>query len=220
MIKENKQACAPLRLRVILPALAAILLLAAAVCLLHWENAVSVRGEAKMSDYVLLEAMAETLDLPTMYGRERIHALYQDGDRTFALHLSDPWADGGVMHIEGALLRLDQTVGEVNVRVGLIPQRLEEATPAQTKQEVILLNTQMVRRSDYAQLYGHDDHCGFKATVETDRLLGEGWQYCIALADETDGAKNLIETDLTVTPIEGGLAFARVHAPESEAQHD
>ena len=219
MKKHAGGAYAPLRLRVILPALAAILLLAAAVCLLHWENAVSLRGEAKLSDYAWLETTGETLNLPTQYGRERLHALYQDGDRAFALHLSDPWQDGGVMHIEGTLLRLNQTVGEVNVRVGLIAQRLEAGVPAQTQQEAILLNTQMVRREGHARLYGDDDHCGFKATVETARLPGEGWQYRVVLADETDGAKNLIETDMTITPIEGGLAFARVKAPESEEAH-
>lgn len=195
--KQNKQACAPLRLRVILPTLAAIVLLGAAVCLLHWENAVSLRGEAKISEYAMVNAEDENL----------------------ILILHEPWQEEGVMHISGALLRPGQNVGGVNVRVALLPQKLEAGQPAQMDDAVILLNTQMVRRQDYAAEYDADDHCGFHAAADVKRLWGDGYQYRVALADETGVAKNLIETDMTVTPIEGGLAFARVHAPESEEAH-
>lgn len=190
--------CAPLKKRLILSALAATLLLAAAVCLLHWTNAVSLRGEANVGEYALKSAEQENL----------------------VLMLDDPYEKDGVMHLSGALLRPGREAGAVNVRVALLPQRLVEGGKTAAPDTAILLNTQMVRRQELAAGYGADDHCGFHAAVDIKRLPGEGYQYRVALADETDGEKNLIETDMTVTPIEGGLAFARVHAPESEAQHD
>ena len=48
-------------------------------------------------------------------------------------------------------LRMEQPVGAVNVRVGLLAQPLEAGTPAALPEEAILLNTQMTRRYDLAQ---------------------------------------------------------------------
>lgn len=192
----KEQSCTPLKKRVILPALAAIILLAAAVCALHRINAVSLRGTATVGDYTRTDGAAENL-VPLV---------------------EDPWKDAGIIHIRGALLRMDQAVGAVNVRVGLIPERTGEGAPAAEENEAILLNTQMVRRSDLAQAYGVDDHCGFHAAAD-EKLLERGKQYRVVLADETDGAMRMVETGMTVAPIDGGLAFMRVKEPEEEARH-
>ena len=185
------------RIGVVFCALMAILLLAFAVCALHWVNAVSLRGTAQLEDYTLTDGVAENL-VPVV---------------------DEPWMDEDVLHISGALLRLDQPVGGVNVRVGLIAQQLEEGTPAQSAEQVVLLNTQMVRRFELAQEYGYDDHCGFHAAVDTGLLQNGGVQYRVVLADETDGAKRMIATGVTAALIEGGLAFVRENSPEEEAQH-
>ena len=182
----------------IVPALLAILLLAAGVCALHGHNAVSLRGTVQVSGYSLTDGAAEGL-VPIVH---------------------DPWEDNGVLYISGALLRPGQQVGAVNVRAALLPQALIEGEPAKTQETAILLNTQMVRRTELAQQYGCDDHCGFYAAVQTDRLPEGTYQYRVMLADETDNGKRMIDTGLTVTPIEGGLAFARANPPEVEAQGD
>lgn len=183
----NKQkTCAPLKAWVILAALAAILLLAAGVCMIHWHNAVSLRGEAKVGEYAVLEKAPDNLVLIT----------------------NEPYDQDGVLHISGALLRPGAAVGVVNVRAALIG----DAAP----DTAILLNTQMVREYDLAAQYGADDHCGFHAAAQLGRLP-EG-DYRLALADETDGVKNLIETNVRVTLKAGALAAWRM--AESEAQHD
>lgn len=196
---------------VVLAALAAIVMLAAGVCALHWVNAISLRGTVMRSDYLWLETTGETLDLPAQFGRERMHALYQDEGKAYALHISDPWKDGSIIHIEGALLRLNQTVGEVNVRVGLIPEG--------NAQQIILLNTQMVRRHDYAVQHGEDDHCGFAAAVSAG-CLDDGTQYSVVLVDESDGRRKAYDAEMTVSLIDGGLAFRRGSVPQEEAQDD
>lgn len=184
---QKKTACAPLKGWVILPALAAILLLAAAVCLLHWTNAVSLRGEVDVNEYALTSAEQEGL----------------------VLILEDPYEEDGVMHVSGALLRPGQAVGGVNLLAALMAEQADQA---------ILLNTQMVRRQDYAIEYGADDHCGFHAAAQMKRLADGA--YRLMLADETDGVKRLIETGMTVTLDQGSLAFDDAEKPESEAQHD
>lgn len=191
---DGRGGCAPLKKRVILPALAAILLLALAVCALHVQNAVSLRGTVPAGEYLLTDGAAESL-VPLV---------------------EDPWMAYGVLHIRGALLRLNQPVGAVNVRVGLMAQDPETGAPA--ADEVILLNTQMVRRFGLAKTYGCDDHCGFSAAAQASRLAGGDTPYRVVLVDETDGEKRMIETDMTVTPGEDGLAFVRVHQPGEEAQ--
>ena len=50
-------------------------------------------------------------------------------------------------------------------------------------------------------------------------LEHSGVQYRVVLVDETDGAMRMVETGMTVMLIEGGLAFARVNAPEEGTQH-
>lgn len=179
---------------VVFAALLAIVLLAGAVCALHWVNAVSLRGTANLTAYTLTDGAAQNL-VPVM---------------------EDPWVDRGVLHIRGALLRLDQPVGEVKVRVGLIPERIEDGN---AQQAATLLNTQMERRYELAQEYGCDDHCGFHASVAEKYLEKGNVQYRVVLVDETDGAKRMITTGMTVTLIEGGLAFVQKNAPEEEAHH-
>ena len=76
---KQKTACAPLKMRVILPALLGILLLAAAVCVLHGINAVSPRGEAAFEDYTQLKPTGEELRLSSERVKaERAYALYED----------------------------------------------------------------------------------------------------------------------------------------------
>lgn len=184
---------------VVLLALAAILLLAAGVCALHYVNAVFPCGTVAVSGYAPTDGAAENL-VPIV---------------------EEPWADAGIIHISGALLRMDQEVGAVNVRVALIPEKIAEGEPAKEQEEAILLKTQMVRRQDMKQTYGVDDHCGFHATVKRRALKGEGWQYRVALVDETDGAKRMIETNLWIAAIDGGLAHMRRNLPEQEVEaHD
>lgn len=177
---------------VVLFSLLIITLLAAAVCALHWMNAVSLRGTTALAAYRLTDGAAENL----------------------VAMVDEPWMDEGVLHISGALLRMNQQVGEVNVRTGLIAQQLEAGAPAQPAEQVILLNTQMVRRQDLAQEYGCDDHCGFHAAVDAGKLEHDHVQYLVVLVDETCGAKRMLETGLTIKLIEGGLAYGRVNEPE------
>lgn len=176
---------APPKVWVVLAALAAIVLLAAGVCLLHWHNAVSLRGEVKVSEYAVLDEAPEDL----------------------VLIANEPYDLDGVLHISGALLRPGKKVGAVNVRAALLGDAADTA---------ILLNTQMVREYDLAAQYGADDHCGFHAAAQL-RRLPDG-DYRLVLADETDGARNLIKTNVSVT-LEGGMLTA-VRMTESEAQHD
>lgn len=175
------------KLRVILAALAAILLLAFSVCALHAVNAVSLKGTQPVGAYTLTDGAAEN----------------------WAALTDDPWQDGGVIHVTGALMRMNQPVGAVNVRAGLI---------AEGSDEVILLNTQMVRRPDLAQRYGCDDHCGYAAAVKADDLTRDT-QYRIVLTDETDGQLRMLDAGVTIVPAEGGLASARRNAPEEGERH-
>ena len=179
---------------VVFAALLLITLLAVSVCALHWVNAVSLRGVVKLADYRLTDGKEENL----------------------VAVVDDPYIQQEVLHISGALMRMNQPVGEVNVRVGLIAQRLEKGMPVQDDEEAILINTQMVRRYELAREYDCDDHCGFHAAVTTKQLIGGNVQYRVVLVDETDGAMRMVETGMTITLIEGGIAFARVNGPGEE----
>lgn len=175
--------------RVILPALAAIALLALAVCWLQWENAVSLRGSACTADYAAAESGFQAI-------------------------VEDPWEEGGVLHISGALIGAGWEAGAQSVHVGLIA----ETFGAQAADEATLLNTQMVRRADLAQQYGCDDHCGFHAAADLSRLPDTGAQYRVVLLEEADGVKTMMETGMTIAPLAGGLAFIREDGPQREAQ--
>ena len=163
--KHEGAAYAPVRGAVVLAALAAVLLLAAVVCALHWQNAVSLRGTLRLAD-------CETTD----GAREGLTPLVEEAR-----------ARGGAIYLSGALLR-EGKIGEVCVRVALIPKGAQKAT---------LLNTQMVRRYDLSDTYGCDDHCGFAASAQIKRL--SPGTYDIALIDESEGAKWLVTTACTVT---------------------
>lgn len=205
---KKEYTYAPLRWRVILPALLAVVLLAAGVCVLHGVNAVSLRGAAALDAYTQLSPAGEQLTLahgPQL--QARTYARFADGDKQFALHISDPRAERGVLHIEGILLRIDQPVGEIRMRVGLV---------AGDAQEAVLLSTQMVRRPEVS-VHGHDDHCGFSAAVRQEDL--QQGAYRVVLADETDGAKRMIDAGLTVEVRADAVGFARMDAPEGEVQH-
>ena len=101
--------------------------------------------------------------------------------------------------ISGALLRPGQNVGEVRVRVGLVP--------AERPEEIVLLNTQMVRRVLAGQALGVDDHCGFAASAAR-RLLPDG-QYAVVLVDESDGARRLIDAGVDIALSRDGLTVVR-----------
>lgn len=186
----------PPRMRAVLFALAAILLLALAVCALVVSNAIAPRGQALLSDYMQSDGTAEQLVLLT----------------------EEPWTAHGVLHIRGALLRMDQPVGAVNMRVALIP--LHPDTGAWAQQEATLLNTQMVRRFDYAAEYGCDDHCGFSAAVQISRLPTQADAFRVALLDAADGVRRLMETDVVVRRTADGLAFVRDARYGEEGQND
>ena len=108
--KHEGAAYAPVRGAVVLAALAAILLLAVAVCALHWQNAVSLRGTIRLVD-------CETTD----GAREGLTPLVEEA-RT----------RGGAIYLSGALLR-EGAVGEVRVRVALIRKGSDEATLLNTQ---------------------------------------------------------------------------------------
>lgn len=144
MAERINRTCAPVHRRTLLSGLCAILAASALVCLVHWINAVTLRGVASIADY---EEMDEG----------SIVALMED------VHMQD-----GVLYLSGALLRPKQTVGEVRVHVALLP--LERGERSGT---LIFLNTQMVRRYDLAKAYDCDDHCGFAAAAAC-RLLAPG----------------------------------------------
>jgi len=118
------------RRAVVCAALAAILLLALAVCALHRVNAVSLRGTARASDYTPLARAPLDAKLDAAFGGEAwVLRGYTDGVRGCALFMEEPEAEGGLLIIRGGLLRLDQPVGEVRVRVGLIPVAPPRALP-------------------------------------------------------------------------------------------
>ena len=187
------------RRSVALLSLAAILLLATAVCALHVVNALTLRGTARVSDYVLLARAKQ--DMAVEEGLLGVAQLpvYTDGTRSFALYLQEPAETDGMLCFSGALLRPEQTVGEVRVRVGLIPSERPE--------EIVLLNTQMVRWVLAGQELGMDDHCGFAASAAR-RLLGDG-QYAVVLVDESDGARRMIDAGMDIALSRDGLTVER-----------
>ena len=159
---------------------------------LLWLNATSLRGTVNAADYrpISLEAVA-------------------DGD-SLGLEPDIPedgiFIQGGVLHIRGALYRHDRQVGAVRMRVGLLwkPMDGEEETV------VTLLNTQMVRLEEAdAQALGVDDHCGFHAAVDPERLphQDEAGQYRVVLADDTTGC--LVDTDIVGLTLDDGLTVVR-----------
>lgn len=209
MKEKTSYTYAPLRWCVVLLGLLAVLLLAAGVCVIHGVNAVSLRGVADSAEYRQVENTGGQLVLSAAdHAQERTYMLYRDGEKNFGLHLADPWTDRGILHIEGTLLRIDQQVGEIRVRVGLLKE-----------DKVILLNTQMVRRFQYAGNNGYDDHCGFAAAAIQERLLQDEALYQVVLVDETDGEKRMIYTGMTLGLVEGRLMLDRENLAESEKTH-
>lgn len=217
-VKREKSACAPVKRGVVLGALAAIVLLAAVVCLLHGENAVSLHGTVKAGECAAVESDAGRL---ADWQGETVE-LSRAEDERFLTYVRDVHAEGGVLYISGALMRLRQEVGEVRVRVGLIAEELGGGKGTAVSEDVLLLNTQMVREGALAEQYGCDDHCGFAAAVRKSalRTATEGGQYRIVLIDGEDDIPRLFETGCRVTIDEGGFAWAVVTAPEEEAQRD
>ena len=167
---------------------------------LLWLNATSLRGTVNAADYrpISLEAVA-------------------DGD-SLGLEPDIPedgiFLKGGVLHIRGALYRHDRQVGAVRMRVGLLwkPMDGEEETV------VTLLNTQMVRLEEAdAKRLGVDDHCGFHAAVDPERLphWDEEGQYRVVLIDDTTGC--MVDTDVVgLTLPKDGLAVTRKRVSADE----
>ena len=191
---------------VVLLSLAGILLLAAMVCALHVVNALTLRGTARMSDYTPL-ARAEQNMAVEGWGDVQL-PVYTDGERSFALWLREATETDGMLCFSGALLRPEQTVGEVRVRVGLIPTERPE--------EIVLLNTQMVRWVLAGQELGMDDHCGFAASAAR-RLLGDG-QYAVVLVDESDGARRMIDAGMDIALSRDGLTVVRGDGAEEAGE--
>lgn len=167
---------------------------------LLWLNATSLRGTVNAADYrpISLEAVA-------------------DGDSLW-LEPDIPedgiFIKGGVLHIRGALYRHDQSVGAVRMRVGL----LWKPTDGEKETVVTLLNTQMVRLEEAdAKRLGVDDHCGFHAAVDLERLphWGEDGQYRVVLIDDTTGC--MVDTDVVgLTLLRDGLAVTRKRVSADE----
>lgn len=160
---------APVRGRLVLLLLAGIVLVAAVVTGVQVANAHALRGVVDAQACRLTDGAQEDL-LPV---------------------LERAWVEPEhMLHVEGALLRLDQPVGEVNVRIGLMADG-----------QVILLNTQMVRRPDYAQAYGCDDHCGASALADV-RDIGQG-TYDVVFVDVQGEETRLITTGMSLCiPVE------------------
>ena len=192
----------------VLAALAGILLLAAAVCALHVVNALTLRGTAQVGDYVPLTRAEQDMAVDEALFGAAQRSTYTDGARSFTLALTDPALEDGMLCISGALLRPGQTVGEVRVRVGLIPTERPE--------EIVLLNTQMVRRTLAGQALGMDDHCGFAASAAR-RLLPDG-QYAVVLVDESDGARRLIDAGVDIALSRDGLMVVRGDGAEEAGE--
>lgn len=118
------------------------------------------------------------------------------------------------MHIRGALYRHDRQVGAVRMRVGL----LWKPTDGEEETVVTLLNTQMVRLEEAdAERIGVDDHCGFHAAVDPERLphWGEDGQYRVVLIDDTTGC--MVDTDVVgLTLLRDGLAVTRKRVSADE----
>lgn len=180
---------------VVVIALVMIALLAAAVCVLHEENAVALRGTIRVADCeVIDEGVAHLLAGP----EAQLLELNREEDARFVTYVGWLEERGELLRISGQLLRLAEPTREVRVRVGLIPGRYDEDEGAGSalspSDEGMLLNTQMIRRNGLSQVYKHDDHCGFEAAVRLGEL-SEGTQYRVVLVEQTDAGTRLFETN-------------------------
>ena len=187
-----KRVSAPVRKSVAVVGVAFIAALALLTNSLLWLNATTLRGTVSAADYRAIPLEAVGTD--DALGLEP--NIPEDG----------VYMSGGVLHIRGALYRRDQQVGAVNLRVGLV------WTPEDGEEEdaVTLLNTQMVRLEEAdAQTLGVDDHCGFHAAVDPERLphQDEAGQYRVVLADDTTGC--LVDTDIVGLTLDDGLTVVR-----------
>ena len=151
---------APVRGRVVVPLLAAIVLIAVAVTGIQVVHAHALRGVMDVEAGRLTDGTQENL----------------------LAVLERAWIEPEhTLHVTGALLRLDQPVGEVNVRIGLMADG-----------QVTLLNTQMVRRPDYAQAYGCDDHCGASALADVRDI--EAGTYDVVFVDALEEDTRIVTT--------------------------
>ena len=197
---RNESTPAPVRRRVAAAGAALFAVLALLINGLLWLNATSLRGTVNAADYrpISLEAVADGDSL----GLEP--DIPEDG-----IFIKD-----GVLHIRGALYRHDRQVGAVRMRVGL----LWKPTDGEEETVVTLLNTQMVRLEEAdAKRIGVDDHCGFHAAVDPERLphWGEDGQYRVVLIDDTTGC--MVDTDVVgLTLLRDGLAVTRKRVSADE----
>ena len=177
--KENNNA--PIHTWTVLLALALILLLAGTVCVLHYVNAVSLYEKT----VILQQEMGDG-------SKQKLVSIVEE-----------PWEQAGVIHIMGALMRMDQRTESVNVRVALIPEYNANADTDYL--EAFVIKTQMSRRFDYAKQYGVDDHCGFHATVRRTELDAGDLKCYIVLIDETADGRRVIETGAWLVDTDEGL---------------
>ena len=112
---------------VALLSLAGILLLAAAVCALHVVNALTLRGTARVSDYTLLARAEQDMAVDEALFGAAQRSTYTDGTRSFALALTDPALEDGVLCISGALLRRPNVSVYLSVLLALIYYRTVRA---------------------------------------------------------------------------------------------
>ncbi|HIU16669.1 MAG TPA: hypothetical protein IAC49_09440 [Candidatus Ventricola intestinavium] len=158
----SPSGAAPVHARVTLLALAAVMLAAGMITQIQLVHAAALRDALDVRQCRVTDGKEEKL-LPI---------------------LEDVWIKPeGMLHMRGALLRLDQDVGAVNVRMGL----MREGT-------VIVLNTQMVRRPELARAYGCDDHCGASALART-ADIPDG-EYDVVFVDTAEDETRLITTGM------------------------
>lgn len=186
---------APVEKGVVAIAMAMIFLLAAAVCVLHAQNAVALRGTIRVGDCEMIEdGVSKLVSTPDA----QVLEIDKGTDERFVTYVGPIWRNGGLLRVSGALLRLAEPVGEVRVRAGLVAVRLDEdGVPdgsLSPSDEVILLNTQMRRRTSLPMVYECDDHCGFEAAARTDALR-EGTVYELVLVDRADAGTRLFKTN-------------------------
>lgn len=188
------ERCAKAEPRVVAAALLVIALLAAAVCALHAENAVALRGAFRVGD---CEAIQEGVSRHAVAAGDEPLELKWAEDARFAVCVERLEERGGLLRVSGFLLRLAEPTREVRVRVGLIPGTFDGEKNAGgallPSDEGILLNTQMSRRGELAEAYGQDDHCGFEAAAKLS-ALSEGTPYRVVLVEQTDAGMRLFET--------------------------
>ena len=117
--------------------------------------------------FALLVCLICLIDVGRPAGFLRDWSLGEDGE-PHAL-IESIRKEKGMLRIEGAVPRMKTK--PYSLRVGLLRET--------DRNEIILMQTQMVRRFDLAELYKCDDHCGFAATLSLRNLSDGIWKIAL-----------------------------------------